>query len=217
MPKSGLTRAAWRGLVKYQSKQIRKAMVTRKRKPKAPRSIDRSITKFKRTFLLASWDVGTSNVSQALSFNLSQVPSYTNFTQLYDMYRITYVVLKFVVKHNVSDMTGGASDLIPIVHSAPDYNDAFAPASIAALLNQGGYKRKRLIGPQTYKVKPSTLIATSGGSFNTPKWRDWQSTASPTIPHYGYKFFVENAAASASVNVDIYCTMYFQTKDPKSA
>lgn len=215
MPKSGLTRAAWRGLVKYEAKRIRKAY--RKRKPKVNRPVDRQITKFKRTFLLDTWDVGTSNLSAGLSFSLSQVPNYANITALYDMYRITYVILKFVVKHNTSEMAGGNSDVIPIVHSAPDYNDANSPANIDVLLNQTGYKRKRLIGPQTYKVRPATEIATSGGSFNTPKWRDWQSTGSPSIPYHAYKFFVENAAAGTSLNVDVYATYYFQTKNPKSA
>lgn len=60
------------------------------------RAPSRIIHNFKRTFQLANYDpVGAGVQYRALSFKLSDLPNYTEFTTLFDVYAIRKVVCKF--------------------------------------------------------------------------------------------------------------------------
>lgn len=196
----------------------------RRKRPYRRRRIMRSrLTKrtllvhhFKRTFTLTPIVVsGASPVFGATTFNLSQLPNSTDFTNLFDMYRINKIVCKFVPNHDNSNI--GAA-LIPNFHTVLDYTDATAPASLNAMYEYANWRMSRGIAIHKRVFSPASLDfvnATAGANAGNPTWKQWISTSAPTIEHYAIKYAAEQAVATGDISWTPYITMYFSCKSVK--
>lgn len=157
--------------------------------------------------------IGTSYFSYAGCFNLNDVPNSSEFTALFDAYRINCVVFRIYPVATESATAGSASTSGPAqngwIHSVIDYDDyAVITASdvgMDELRQYPSYKVKNLASyrPIKRKIYPKLLMAgQSTGGFNMaiqqrPKWID---QANPSCLHYGFKFVIEilNTGNSAS-------------------
>ena len=72
---------------------------------------------------------GTNPALYAFNFSLSDLPNYTEFTSLYDMYKINAVKITFIPYQTVSNSvaTINNADNTARFFSAIDYNDGTAP------------------------------------------------------------------------------------------
>lgn len=184
----------------------------------------------------ALWTVSTTAVASvqyfsfSFTFALSDLVNMSQYTTLFDMYRIDRVVVKvfpianFVSQEStqsaVQSATGGW------LHWAQDYDDATLPTAsdvgIDSLRQHKAYKMCNIHKSSclTQRIRPRMAMAAYGtGAFTSytnvkPNWID---SNSPGVAHYGLKgiFEIVNPAAAANfVNFKLEVTYFFRTKEP---
>jgi len=131
---------------------------------------------------------------------LINVPNYTEFTALFDYYRIRGVHIKMIYTNNVantSSAVGTAQSIaLPTVQCMYDYDDANAPTTEGELLQRPGVKLLTMgtNGPLNLSVVPkyANQILTDAGvqPAGIGKASDWLDGNFPGIPHFGYKMWL---------------------------
>lgn len=122
----------------------------------------------------------------SFNFQLAYLPGYTEFTSLYDQYRIDSVLLRFIP----AVMTSSPLDpLNGFIAMAVDYDDINNPASMDQLYQYGNcsvYPANREI---IVRVRPRAALAAYSGTFTSyaNMGNMWIDIASPSVQHYGLK------------------------------
>ncbi len=125
----------------------------------------------------------------ALSFTLNDVPLPSDFTSLFDQYRIIQVILEFIPVTQPFGPSTTATDL-PSVHTVIDYDDDTTPTSINTLRQ---YSTHQIVSNQSYfkrVLTPRFTIAAYSGAFTSYSLgpvNTWQDANSPGIIYYGVK------------------------------
>lgn len=189
-------------------RRLRRRM--RIRRPLTRRSINSH--HFKRTFIGEILSSGTSASFAGYSVNLSQLPNYTEFTTLFDQYRINKVVVKFVP--SFTQDTIGSTEITPNLQSVIDYNDVTTPTATSELLQYQSYRRTRGNQTHTRVFTPSTLVDISD-TASSPKWKQWLSTANATLPHFGLKVALDATVVAGSAYYLPYFTVYLSCRSVK--
>lgn len=133
----------------------------------------------------------------AYSFKLDNVVNPSDFTNLYDQYRINKVVLYLERSRNSSDTASGypINRKISVVH---DYNDNNLLTQEDDYLEYSNCKRYNVLGNGAIKItlypKINNIIENVGGSSNAftsmSSNRVWLNIAEDEVPHFGLKVFV---------------------------
>jgi hypothetical protein len=116
-------------------------------------------------------------------FALSQFDSYTEYTGLFDQYRIDQLEVW------VEPAAGAGSSIFPLLATAVDLDDTSTPTAFAVVAG----KMESLVSTgaqgRYHKWVPHVAIAEYSGSFtsygNLPA--TWIDSASPSVQHYGFK------------------------------
>lgn len=133
------------------------------------------------------------------NFSLEDVPNYTEFTALYDMYKINAVKITFLpqMTQNVSLGSVNNPQASTRFFSVIDYNDSSAPTSIDELRQYQSCKMTPILRKHTrFIMKPKILD--SSNSSRSP----WISTSSPSTNYFGLKVAVENMSSSTTTFMD---------------
>ena len=112
------------------TRRPRRMMRRKPSRPLAKRAM--KVHHFRRTFKASNISSTTTGVLGGYSFSLDQLPNYTEFTNLFDQYRINKIVVKFIPNHNSSDVSA-STQVISNFNSVIDPTDATAPATGAEL------------------------------------------------------------------------------------
>ncbi|QGF19385.1 capsid protein [Antarctic virus COCH21_111] len=144
---------------------------------------------------------------------LSDLPSYTEFTNLFDQYRINSVTIK-MYSFSTASSTGAAvnptlSQTSALVHSIIDYDDTIAPTGSDSGINDfrqfPSYRCRQMVNgtgkPLTYRFKPHLAASVYGtGAFTSYKNEKfgWIDSNSPGVDGYGFKAVVELPSLGAS-------------------
>lgn len=190
-----------------------------------PRSMMR-VHHFKRTYQGSDITASSSgNALGALSFRLTSIPESTEFTYLFDVYRINLIVWKLVPSFTSFDANPVSTNVLcPNVHTVIDHDDDTDPSNLNAMLQYSTYRMSR--GNRTIKrvFRPSILQETvkelSGNTIvstsKTQRYKQWIDCEDAATEHYGVKYFIDALNASA-VNPTTfaykqYVTLYFSCK-----
>lgn len=165
-------------------------------------------------------------------FMLSSLPAYTEYTALFDSFRIRKIVMKFTPYNtqSLSDPgTGGTYGGIDVImHHAIDHDGANAPtaseAGIQDLQQYVSYKTHRWLNrtrPISVVIKPKAQIQMSQGISSVQgeaRRSQWIDCAYPAIPHYGWRCVFEalnpnNNTQALPVRVET--TYYIQFRGPR--
>lgn len=170
----------------------------------------------------SSDDFGTVQLGGAFRFMLSSVLENTDFSNLFDRYKLTGVKLKILFQSNISGVSGvGARSLLPIMNYSFDGDDATAPPGRNTIQVKTYCKEKILNGnrPFSIYIKPriSKLVyaglTTSAYSSEKPVWLDMNNM---DVEHYGLKFWINNWLAdtdASSQKLTIQPIYYFACRD----
>jgi len=153
-----------------------------------PRPFTRTVT-HKFTRLAAPVTLTNSTVTETLyafQFLLSYVPSYTEFTALYDQYQIAAVHLRFVPTVNTSTPLDPLQGFIIL---AVDYDDSTTPANIDALYQYGSAAVFGAGKEIRFTLRPRAALAAYSGAFTSYAnfGNMWIDIASSNVQHYGLK------------------------------
>lgn len=186
------------------------------RKTTVPRSVRQKVFSMKRTaysgYLQSQPTTGVLLGSQA--FTLNSLPSFNEFTNLFDQYRILKCEVMCYPRQSAAPVAGQNASLF---HWAPDHTDVTAPANEADVLQYEGRRTVQAYKPfkMTLSPKPAAaywqgLTATGYGPVN----RQWIDTKSPAVQHYGIKYIWTNNVSPA-VYIDTFTTYWVEFREPQ--
>lgn len=184
--------------------------------------IGSKVYKFKRFVYLTNVNGSDTVPSQfgGISFKISDVPSHTEFTSLFDRYRIYGVAYRWVCRRDPSTNSATAAanqGQYPSIHWVHDFDEVGAPGALSVLQQYPRYKEFYFSGDRpttkwTY-IKPSTLrvgYETGVLSYYEPEWKGLIDCGSENTPHFGMKWAVQNLVAGLIVTLECKYYMVFK-------
>lgn len=192
----------------------RKLLARRYYKKKSPSGS--TVYNFKRKVFLQDWAVvGATQTATAVQFALSDLPGYTDFTSLYDMYRIDKVEFKLIPKYTEVGLVGGSANNSNLqqIHSVIDYDDAVAPTTISQLCQYQSHKMTR--GNRVHKRTVVPKIQATVSSLSAlPKAKQWIDCDQTSVYHRGIKLIIPAAGQSGTtVYYDLEMTQHLSFKN----
>lgn len=149
-------------------------------------------------------------------FTLNDVQQPSDFTNLFDNYRITKVLYRWVLRRDVSQMTTFPG-MYPRIMWVHDFNDQ--PVSTVGELRQCANLREAFFNEnyqrtKWYTLKPATLslqYESSTVSRTAPVWGQWLDCRnSSTTPYYAVKYHVDNAYANTNIQMEVKYVLEFK-------
>lgn len=168
------------------------------------------IVKSVRSVTLASGVNATGTpVYGAYSFKLSDLPNYTQYTALYDEYRMVAVRVDFIPTQSTG-VPGTAS--VPALYTWIDTDDATTPSSLTSGQCFQTYKAHGLLNTmRTRKLIPevaAALYTTSFAGYGQMK-NQWIDCNSPGVTHYALKYAVINGTSNDEY-FDVHASYYLE-------
>jgi len=171
-------------------------------------------------------DGATRQCSMSFGFTLGDLPNVTEFSNLFDNYRIN--MIKFTIKltnvpeaYYTSNATGiSSANIYPTIWMVRDHDDS-STATVAQLKEFAGVKHQVLRPNKeiSFIVRPSVLTqlyrtaVTTGYGLSYKQWLDMAQT---DIRHYGVKFAIDFEGFAPPVGTAYSWTVnakyYFQCK-----
>jgi hypothetical protein len=162
--------------------------------------------------ILSTVWLGT-DVFGALTFQLSDIPGYTNFTAVWDEYKFDSVQLKFIEPFNVNAISGynvatGATTSVfvpPSLLTAADYTDASTPTQSILLTHEDCIIHGQMNTQKNVSLVPVPLGALYQGAFTGYGREDnqWVECNSAGVVHYGLKYGVVKGSNVPNINFPV--------------
>jgi len=166
--------------------------------------------------------ISTANQGYPLSFKFSDLINSSDFTTLYDRYRIDLVCIEFQLMTNPDSSygfnaaTANGANFYPKLWYKQDYDDDSTPT--LAEIKQNSLTKCAVMEPnKIIRVfcKPAILAQTYRTTTTTgyaPQWGVWIDMAQTDVPHYGVKWVMEtNNVTPSTLFTYNYSVKYFFT------
>lgn len=142
--------------------------------------------------------IGTFN-GFAFSFQLNLVPDFTEFTSLYDVYRIDKIcvhILPDATESLVSATNKASCNYFTVI----DYDDGIAPTSVNDFLTRDNAVIRQFNEPAHISFRPHVPMATDTGLtvFGVNKQSQWIDCTFTNVFHYGLKLGLPATPATFS-------------------
>lgn len=199
--------------MKYSSRRYKKKTSNKKkstyRKKYPIVNTKNKIHSFTRTAILTSPNMTATTTATGgnIGFTLSQVPNYTEYTALFDQYRIKAVKISIIPELTQGTLNSGAINAGSI-WTTIDHTDLASPANVDEILQYDKLKRGRTTSIHTRYVRVNTI------EDNMVDYNKWHSTADSNEQYYGVKFWRE-ALGSGTLPTKLIVKYYLQFKDQK--
>lgn len=133
--------------------------------------------------------------SQGFTYALSQVPNVSEFANMFDRYKITYVKHYFTLMIDPSAQSASTAS-VPQIYYVRDYDDSTA-ITPTQMREHGKMRRLALSVGKTVGIgiRPAVLNEIYRSAISTtyePKWNVWIDMATTDVPYYGLKVNVED-------------------------
>ena len=150
----------------------------------------------------------------AFQGRLDQCQAFTDFTTLFDRYKISGIKVKFIPLTTQATL----NTAVPMLAYAIDLDDASVPGSYAELNQKYNVRKKRLDKPVSIYLKPRVAASVynglgSGYAVGKPMYIDCNNTA---VPHYGLKCWFRDVSLSTNTTntvIRMETTYYLSMKD----
>lgn len=147
----------------------------------------------------------------AYNFSLSDLPNYTEFTALYDSYKINAVKITFRPQQTQSISIGAVNNpnASSRFMSAIDYNDGTAPTSMDEIRQYQSCKVTGILKPHSRYIFKPKILTTDSFSMSP-----WLSTSVPNTNYFGLKLWVEpmDSTSTTSMDYTVECKYYLSFK-----
>lgn len=157
---------------------------------------------------------------------LAELPQVSQFTNIFDAYRINKVVFKFIpLSNNVNlpqNTPGNLAAAPQWLSTVIDYDDSSILTTEGSMLEYESFKQTAPYRRHTRSFVPALAIEaykTSGTTIAYSQARKkWIDAAYTDVPHYGVKGLVNGPAIQADqvqCAWKVYCTMYVSFKQTR--
>jgi len=161
----------------------------------------------------------TANTAGAMFFTLNDLYSPSDFTNLFEEYKIMKIVLNFEPIFTEAPEGSGATPLyMPYISMCNDYNDAtFTDTSTTGrntVRAWSGSKSYPMFGrPWTWALYPhvslDTLVTAASGYTTMPGSSTWISSTTIGVKYFGVKYWYDNANLDDNLAfVNVYATFH---------
>lgn len=178
---------------------------------------------FIRSYEMAPISVTTGLTSffGTLIFQLSSVPNSTEFTLLFDQYRILGAQVKWITPWNaVEKVNNAVQPQFPTFHSIIDLDDETPLTGIPEMEQYTSYRVQRYTGTIKRYLTPRVSVPTyrTGVTFGygLGHKKFWLDCGYNDVPHYGLKFAItdiDNVGAETRQLGNIHVKLYLQFKN----
>lgn len=155
-----------------------------------------------------------TGLSYGVNFSLNDVPGSSEFTSLYDMYKINAVKITFIPQMTeIVNSTGSGNPFNSRIISAIDKNDDTAPITADELRQFKTCKVTNITRQHRRYIYKPQILDSSSYSISP-----WMSTASPGTNYYGLKLWAEPTGItgiSTVFQLRIECVYYMSFKNVK--
>lgn len=205
----------------YRSKVPKRSKALR-RIPRCPR-VQSGIYSYRRTLsttFTPTYNGVLTNTYLALEFQLGDLAGYTEFTTLYDSWRLKKVNLRFIPRMNSFGQADYAATFTacPNLITAIDTDDSATPTSLDDLLQYANHKIHPWYKQFSVSFAPKVATAVYGGATFSAyaQGSPWIDSASATTAiYYGLKLGTTGYAATNNGNAaswDIFVTYHIECK-----
>jgi hypothetical protein len=167
-----------------------------------PPSTRQPVSTFRRTYTAGTISASVSgDTINAWPITLSSLPGSSEFTALFDQYRILEVSYSFIPYFTEVPSTAGT---VPgIFGSAIDYDDANFVLGLSDLQQYDSYQRINAVKSLTRVVRPRSAVAMYSGAFTSfgNVYGQWIDSASPSVQHYGLKTVLHGSTFAANTAI----------------
>lgn len=206
----------------YRKRRYQRGVKRSFRRRKFGRSRRAGVHYYKRSYMTSfnTYNWALMN-NQGWDFFLSQLPNYTEFTNLYDQYKISRIKVKFIYSANSQDVTTAANiTALPNLLTVVDNNDSTALTSAGDYCQYKDFRIRRMDKPCSVYFKPQFAVAAYSGAFTSYASKTgWIDCASYNVKHYGLKFGVDpmfyGDGSSVTGRVQCILTYYMKFRAPK--
>lgn len=163
----------------------------------------------------------TVQLGASFQFKLESVQTPSDFTTLFDRYKILGVKLKFMYQCDSASV--GGLNIMPIINYCYDNDDASVPSSSATVIQKGACKTRVLTANREFSVyikpKVANAIYQTGVSSVIPAYSSsnapWINCDYMSAPHYGLKMWINNLYSPLGANnqITIQPVYYLALKD----
>lgn len=145
----------------------------------------------------------------ATSFQMANVNGFAELVSLFDNFRITKVMYRWVITRNPDQATAaGNKGIYPRLVWTHDFNDS-APISRDLIYQRSNMKEAyfndNMQKTKWFTLKPAVLAQYYESGVATaysPQWLKWLDTADNVTPHYGIKYAWDNLFAGVNCNLE---------------
>lgn len=158
--------------------------------------VGKGVHQFKRSYTLADVTIAdyASGAHLAYNFALGSVPNSSEFTALFDEYKISKVKVKFMYTSSAGiQSAGNATGYLPYVYTIVDSDDSNALSTRNDYEQCEDMKVSRIHNIRSRYFTPGVSLAAYGGAFTSyaNKKNQWLDCGSPNVQHYGLKMFID--------------------------
>lgn len=146
-------------------------------------------------------------------FRLSSLPDASDFTALYDQYRIRAIKWELLPRGNSVDL-GTAGSQQTRLFSVIDYDDGVIPTSIGQLTQYQNLKVTSTTQKHVRYFRPMIRreIQIAPGSTGHEPTRAWIDMTNSTVDHFGVKLALQGPV-SGTITYDVLVTYYLAFKN----
>lgn len=137
----------------------------------------------------------SANIYGASAFNLTQVPGYTDFINLYDFYKLKAIKISFIPLSNITEDGVNGTIYFQRIYTVIDYNDVAIPSSVSELQQYKSCKWSPNLKIHKRYFKPKTIIDSYNELALTLDKQPWVPTSNTGNSYYGIKWAIENTSS----------------------
>lgn len=207
-------------MTKKPAASYKRRKVTTRRQPTTRTNIKRDLYAFKRRFFSGTITGNAAHIPylEGKSVALSNLPSVSEYSNLFDRYMITYVKVYYHLKIDPSAQSASTASF-PKLYYIRDYDDGTASLSLNDMREHGKctYRVMNPNRPVVFGLRPSTLTEKYRFPISTtysPQWNQWIDMATTDVPHYGWKIGIDDLT-NTNYKVDVEVVMWFKCKDTR--
>lgn len=192
---------------------VRRRTTRRSNARRTRRTVRRPKYLFRRKVQFTSISLAPLTVARngLMQFKLNDIPQYTDFTNLFDSYKLRKVKVEFRPTVNSFD---DSTDEIPQVLECVDYNTTVPLSGVDTVM---AYQNVRQWSADKYHsrtFRPRYMIGDpTGTKFSVSQ--QYQPTSNVDLLHYGLQWACPYFTNGSNVDIEIWVTYWVQCKSPR--
>lgn len=161
------------------------------RKPRLAKRVAQPVQYFKRSVWLPTWVTTTAGADSftSLNFRLNQLPQFSEFTVLYDQYKINGVKLELIPQFDSANVGAIGTNVVSQNFLINDYDDSLVPTTMDTLLQNQSVKRCSSTRIMKHYIRPcvASQVFNTGITSTYSARRQFIDCNSADTEHYGVK------------------------------